>query len=75
MTYSESTTPDETNHIDHPQSVTMADVLARIVGDESLDKRYRADLASALRTLSKVIGRPAAEIPASGKLVCAMVSS
>jgi integrase len=45
--------------------VSLADILDRVSADETLPKRRRNDVASAIRTLSRVFGRPPAQIAAS----------
>ena len=42
----------------------MADLLARILADTGLTSRRRQDIASAVRTIGKALGRPLADLPA-----------
>jgi integrase len=47
-----------------PTQPTLADVLTNILADEALAPRRRQDIASALRTLAKALGRPLEELSA-----------
>lgn len=44
---------------------TLADAIARIVGDERLSVTRRRDMASALRSIARALGRPPEILPAS----------
>ncbi len=46
------------------QTSTLAMILAGVIADESLTKRQRQDLASALRTVAKALGRPLDDLSA-----------
>ena len=47
-----------------PPGLTLADLLAKIGADETIARRRRQDLCSALRTLAKALGRRPEELPA-----------
>ena len=59
----------EPTRSDKSSAVTLAHVLDRILADQGLEKRDRHDIASAIRTLSKAVGRPPAEILASAPTI------
>lgn len=46
------------------QNSTLATILAGVIADESLTKRQRQDLASALHTVAKALGRPLDDLSA-----------
>ena len=47
-----------------PARPTLANVLELILADPDLASRQRQDMASALRTIAKALGRPPTEVPA-----------
>lgn len=53
----------------NPSSPSLADLLATIAADNNLSERKRQELASAIRTAARALGRPPENIPTEARLL------